>query len=111
VVTTPQELAIIDVRKSITFCNQMNLPVLGVIENMSGMVCPKCGEELDDFTTGAGLKMAAEMGVPFLGRVPIDPRIMKSGDEGKPFVGHIADSQTARAFRKIVEPITLLGQT
>jgi len=110
VVTTPQDLSIIDVRKSITFCNQMNLPVLGVVENMSGMVCPKCGEEIDYFTTGAGEQMAVEMKVPFLGRVPIDPRVMKSGDDGKPFVSHMAGSETAQAFAGIVEPIASLGQ-
>ncbi len=110
VVTTPQELAIIDVKKSIGFCNQMNLPILGVVENMSGMICPKCGEEIDYFTTGAGQQMAAEMKVPFLGRVPIDPRVMKSGDDGKPFVNHMAESEAATAFMHIVEPIARLNR-
>lgn len=110
VVTTPQELAIIDVKKSITFCSQMNLPVLGVIENMSGMVCPHCGEEIGDYTTGAGQKMAVEMNVPFLGRVPIDPQVMKSGDAGRPFVSHIVASETAKTFKHIVEPVLRLNQ-
>ena len=110
VVTTPQELAIIDVKKSITFCNQMKLPVLGVVENMSGMICPKCGEEIGDYATGAGQQMAVEMKVPFLGRIPIDPWVMKSGDNGEPFVSHMADSETAKTFTQIIEPIAHLNR-
>jgi len=105
IVTTPQEISIIDVKRSITFCHQVKLPVLGVVENMSGMVCPKCGETIEYYKTGSGQKMADEMNVPFLGRVPIDPRVMVAGDEGKPFVSHMIDSEAARAFEKIVEPI------
>ena len=105
VVTTPQDLAIIDVKKSITFCSQMKLPVIGVIENMSGMICPKCGEQIDYFVSGAGRRMATEMDVPFLGRVPLDPRVMACGDDGKPFVTHMAESDTAAAFARIAEPI------
>jgi len=72
IVTTPQEVALSDVRKCINFCGQLNLPVLGVLENMSGFVCPKCGEITDIFKSGGGEKMAEEMNVPFLGKIPID---------------------------------------
>jgi Mrp family chromosome partitioning ATPase len=105
IVTTPQEVAIVDVKRSITFCHQLKLPVLGVIENMSGMICPKCGETIEHYKTGSGQKMAAEMNVPFLGRLPIDPQVMLFGDEGKPFVSHMIDSEAAKAFEKIVKPI------
>ena len=70
--------------------------------------CPKCGETIEDYVTGAGQQMADEMNVPFLGRVPLDPRVMRSGDAGEPFVSHMADSNPAAAFEKIVEPILAL---
>ena len=100
VVTTPQAVAISDVRRCITFCEKLKLPVLGVIENMSGFVCPHCGERTDLFGSGGGEAMAAEMSVPFLGRVPLDPQVVASGDEGRPFVG--SESATAGAFETIV---------
>ncbi|GAG05347.1 unnamed protein product, partial [marine sediment metagenome] len=102
---TPQEVSLSDVRKSINFCRKLNLPVIGVIENMSGMVCPHCGGRIDLFKTGGGEKMAKSMNVPFLGRVPIDPLVVESGDEGKPFVYHYSKTDTAKAFEKIMEPI------
>jgi len=105
IVTSPQELAIVDVKKCLTFCKQLNLPVLGVIENMSGFVCPKCGERTDIFKSGGGEIMANEIGVPFLGRIPIDPQIVQACDSGKPFVYYYNQSQTAKAFEKILNPI------
>ena len=101
IVTTSQEVALSDVRKCISFCNVIDLSVLGVLENMSGFVCPKCGERTDVFKSGGGENMAREMGVPFLGRIPIDPEIVQSCDSGKPFVFHYNQSQTAKAFKKI----------
>ncbi len=105
VVTTPQEVAISDVRKSITFCRSLQLPVLGVLENMSGFVCPKCGERTDIFKAGGGENMATAMNVPFLGRIPIDPQIVEACDSGQPYVDKYRQSQAARAFQ---EAVTLL---
>ena len=110
VVTTPQDLATSDVRKSITFCRKLKLPVLGVVENMSGFVCPKCGEVTDIFKSGGGERMAEEMGVPFLGRIPIDPCVGKASDEGAPFVYHYSKTETARAFERVIEPIRALSE-
>jgi ATP-binding protein involved in chromosome partitioning len=105
VVTTPQDVAIADVRRSVSFCKTLNLRVAGIVENMSGLICPHCAQQIDLFKVGGGGKLAAEMGVPFLGRIPLDPMIVASGDEGKPFVQSHADSPSARAFATVVEPI------
>ncbi|MFC1474817.1 P-loop NTPase, partial [bacterium] len=86
IVTTPQDVALADVRKSVTFCRKIELPVLGVVENMSNPNCPHCGEEVEMFGTGGGEKMAADMDVPFMGRIPLTHEILLSGDMGKPFV-------------------------
>ena len=102
VVTTPQDVALVDVRKSISFCQQLGLPVLGVIENMSGFVCPHCGEVADIFKSGGGEKMAGQMSVPFLGRVPLDPLVVTAGDAGTPYVYTYAKSSAAQAFEPIV---------
>ena len=112
VVTTPQDVATSDVRKSITFCRQLKLPVLGVVENMSGFVCPKCGELTAIFKSGGGERMATEMGVPFLGRIPIDPAVGTACDEGAPFVYHYSKTETAKAFEHILSPVLgLSGET
>lgn len=105
IVTTPQNLSLLDVRKSISFCKQVNVPVLGVIENMSGLICPHCKTVIDVFKSGGGEKMAKEMGVRFLGRIPIDPLIVEASDSGKPFVYHYAKTEAAVAFKKAVEPL------
>jgi CO dehydrogenase nickel-insertion accessory protein CooC1 len=84
---------------------KLNLKILGIIENMSGMDCPYCGRRIDLFKTGGGELAAAELNVPFLGKIPIDPRIVASGDEGKPFAVYQADSEAARAFQEIVDRI------
>jgi len=109
IVTTPQDLALADVRKSIRFCEKLNLPVLGVIENMSGFVCPHCGKTADIFKSGGGERMAEEMRVPFLGRIPIEAEMVTSGDNGKPYVSAYADSETTRRFESIVT--TLLDKS
>ncbi len=105
VVTTPQEVSLLDVRKSISFAKAVNLPVLGVVENMSGFVCPHCGKETDVFKVGGGEKAAKELGLPFLGRIPLDPRIVVGGDAGKPFVLQHPDSPAAKAFRGVVQAL------
>ena len=109
VVTTPQDVATADVRRSITFCRQLSLPVLGVVENMSGFVCPNCGTVTDIFKAGGGERMAADMGVPFLGRIPIDPAVGEACDTGKAFVYHYNGTETAKAFERMVTPILALS--
>ena len=105
IVTTPQDVALSDVRKCITFCRDLRLPVLGVLENMSGFICPKCGQKTDIFRSGGGESMAKQMGVPFLGRIPIEPLIVQACDFGKPFVFHYSQSKTAKTFQGILNPI------
>ncbi|HUT25009.1 MAG TPA: iron-sulfur cluster carrier protein MrpORP [Sumerlaeia bacterium] len=101
IVTTPQDLAISDVRRCISFCSAVSLPVIGVVENMSGFVCPHCGEKADLFKTGGGKALAEEMQVPFLGAVPIDPQIVVSGDSGRPCIESCPDSAATEAFADI----------
>lgn len=105
IVTTPQELAAIDVRKCITFCRQLGLPVLGIIENMSGFVCPHCGKRSDIFAGHSGREMAEDFKVPFLGSIPIDPALGAAADRGKPFVTLEPDSPTAKALQHAFEPL------
>ena len=105
VVTTPQNLSTNDVRRSISFCRKLGVPVLGVIENMSGFVCPQCQAVLDIFKTGGGQRMASEMQVPFLGAIPLDPLIVKACDDGDPFVTHQAQTPVAQAFMRAVRPL------
>jgi Mrp family chromosome partitioning ATPase/predicted Fe-Mo cluster-binding NifX family protein len=95
VVTTPQAVSTSDVRRSIGFARQLELPILGVIENMSGFVCPECGAQVDVFGSGGGVSMAEEMGVPFLGRIPIDPGFVTACDEGS--LGPFLESGSAGA--------------
>ena len=105
IVTTPQAVATADVRRSIGFCRKLSLPVLGVLENMSGFACPSCGVVTDIFDKGGGEQMARELGVPFLGRVPIDPQIARDCDQGRPFVQNHAASATGLAFKKMLGEI------
>ena len=105
IVTTPQDVALLDSRKSVNFAKQLNMPVLGIIENMGGMSCPHCGESIDLFKIGGGEKAAKEMDVPFLGRLPIDPEIVDAGDSGSPIVFENDKSKSAEAFFEIVENI------
>jgi Mrp family chromosome partitioning ATPase len=97
-VTTPQEVALLDVMKSAGFAQTLGLPILGIIENMSGYECPECGHKADLFKAGGGERAAKELGVTFLGRIPIDPEIVVSGDSGKPFIDANPDSKAAKAF-------------
>lgn len=109
-VTTPQDLSTADVRKSISFCRKLNIKVLGVLENMSGFACPHCGEHTDIFKSGGGEKMAQDMGVPFLGRIPIDPKIVQASDEGTPYVYHYAKTDAAKAFSEAIGPLLDLDE-
>jgi len=105
VVTTPQDVAILDSRKSVVFAKEVNVPVIGVIENMSGMTCPHCGERVDLFSSGGGEKAANELGVPFLGSIPIEPEMVKLADAGKPFIHFRKESETAKLMNSIVDSI------
>jgi ATP-binding protein involved in chromosome partitioning len=107
IVTTPQDVALLDVKKSITFCRKLNMPIIGVIENMSGFTCPHCGERIEIFKSGGGKRMSEEMNVPFLGSIPIDGIITDRGDAGKPFVseGDDASSHVRDSFNKIVNQL------
>ena len=106
VVTTPQEASLVDCRKAIRFVQQVGLPVLGVIENMSGFVCPHCGETTDVFLSGGGEAMAVEMGVPFLGRVPLHPQVCAASDLGGPAFGPGAPPEVQEAIDGIVAGLT-----
>jgi ATP-binding protein involved in chromosome partitioning len=106
IVTTPQRVAAVDVRKSINFCRQLSVPVIGVIENMSGFVCPKCGEITQILPAGGGRKIAADMKVPFLGAIPMDPVIAQSSDDGQAFIHYFATSPTAKIMQEIINLIT-----
>jgi len=103
VVTTPQELAISDVRRCVTFCDKVVVPVSGILENMSGWQCPHCGAEFDLFGAGGGEKLAREMRVPFLGRIPIDPQVVTAGDSGIELLDRYPESPATRAFLSLAE--------
>jgi Mrp family chromosome partitioning ATPase len=105
VVTTPQRVSVEDVRRSLQFLNKVNLPILGIVENMSGLTCPHCGQEIELFKKGGGEALAREWGVPFLGRIPLEPELVEEADRGHPFLERHADSQAGRAFTKIAEVV------
>ncbi len=107
IVTTPQDVAILDSRKSVNFAKELKVPVLGIIENMSGFICPHCQKEIDLFGTGGGEKSAADLGVPFLGRIPFEAAIVKSGDKGRPFIHFGKEGQSAKIMDEIINKITL----
>lgn len=109
-VTTPQQLAVADVRRSVSFCEAVKMPVVGIIENMSGLVCPHCGGQIDLFGGGGGEALAREMGVPLLGRIPIDPQIVTCGDEGVPYVHRFAKSPAARSFAEVVQKVVAASE-
>ncbi|KAL8903520.1 MAG: hypothetical protein Q9207_003878, partial [Kuettlingeria erythrocarpa] len=107
VVTTPQEVSLLDVRKEIDFCNKAGIRVLGVVENMSGFVCPGCTHKNKIFkaTTGGARKLAKETGVPYLGAVPLDPRIGMACDYGESFFDNFPNSPACIALKKIVKKV------
>jgi ATP-binding protein involved in chromosome partitioning len=107
IVTIPSEVSQIVVGKAITFSKQLNIPVIGIIENMSGFVCPECGKETNIFKMGGGEKVSQEYSVPFLGRIPLDPRICETSDLGRPFILEHSVSPATKAFMDIVEKIKI----
>ncbi|HUV79434.1 MAG TPA: Mrp/NBP35 family ATP-binding protein [Candidatus Bathyarchaeia archaeon] len=104
IVTTPQDLALLDSRKTVNFAEILKVPVIGIVENMSGFVCPHCGKEINIFKYGGGERAAEELGVPFLGRVPLDPQMVEAADSGTPFVLQ-KESKVSKAFEEIVENV------
>ncbi len=104
-VTTPQDVAILDVRKALAMFRKLNVPILGVVENMSDFVCPHCGGRTAIFGEGGGSKIAAENGVPLLAQIPIDPETRKGGDEGQPILIRKPGSPQAEAFRKLAAAV------
>ncbi|XP_042865042.1 cytosolic Fe-S cluster assembly factor nubp1-like isoform X1 [Penaeus japonicus] len=107
IVTTPQEVALLDVRKEITFCRKVNIPIIGIIENMTTFVCPKCKTETAIFpaTTGGGTQLAAESGLPLLGQLPLDPRIARACDHGQNFLTDEPDAPAAIGYKEIAKKI------
>jgi ATP-binding protein involved in chromosome partitioning len=105
IVTTPQDVALLSVRKSINFAKTIKMKIVGIVENMSGLTCPHCGKIINLFKTGGGEKAAKDFAIPFLGQIPIDPRIVEEGDRGIPFVLSQDDSIVVKAFNQIVEKI------
>ena len=106
IVTTPQEISLADVRKSINFCRQVDMKIMGVVENMDGFVCPRCGEKVLIFGSGGGKKMAAQMDVPFIGEIPLDTEMVKMGDKGRLDTLMEKDElEINMAYKKIVDRI------
>lgn len=107
IVTTPQEISLSDVRKEINFCKKTEMPILGVVENMSGFVCPNCDCESQIFppVTGGAQKMCEDMQVPLLGKVPLEPKILMSCEKGQCFVAEHPGTKSANAFLEIVKKV------
>ena len=105
IVTIPSEVSQDVVKKAVTFARKMGVPIIGIVENMGSILCPHCGKKVDVFGSGGGEKVAFDMGVPFLGSIPLDPRISQTMDAGAPFIIQEPDSNAASAFLKIVEKI------
>jgi ATP-binding protein involved in chromosome partitioning len=105
IVTIPSEVSQAVVKKAITFAREMKVPILGIVENMAGMICPHCGEMIEVFSSGGGARVSDEMGVDLLGSIPMDPRIAADSDSGTPFVVSHPNSPAAKVFSDIVAEI------
>ena len=106
IVTTPQDVALMDSRKTVNFSHMLKVPVIGIVENMSGLNCPECGHLIPLFKIGGGEKAAKDLNVPFLCRVPIDPEVVQKSDSGTPYVVSYPDSEVTKAFQEIAEKCT-----
>ncbi len=106
IVTTPQDVAVLDARKSFFFAKELKIPIIGIIENMSGLTCPRCQEEIYLFSAGGGEKASLDLGVPFLGKIPIETEMVRLGDSGKPFIDSMKESKTAGVMNEIIDNIT-----
>ena len=104
-VTAPSEVSQIVVKRAIGFTRELRVPLVGVIENMGGFVCPKCGAEFDILGTGGGQKISKELGVPFLAKIPIDQKICEDSDRGTPFIIEHAETPAAKAFMRVVDKV------
>ena len=105
IVTTPQDVALIDARRAIKMFNEVKVPIIGIVENMSYFVCPHCNEKTEIFSHGGGVMTSEKYNVPFLGKIPLDVEIRKCGDEGKPIVDANPDSPQTKSFLKIAEDV------
>jgi ATP-binding protein involved in chromosome partitioning len=105
IVTMPTDLSRVIVEKAITFAQRLKMPVIGVVENMSGFICPHCGKKTEIFQSGGGKKIAMETGAQYLGSIPIDPKVSLDADKGSPFVIAHKDSEAAKAFAEIVAKV------
>lgn len=103
IVTTPQEVALADVRKSIRFCREVKMEIFGLVENMSGYTCPECGAAMNIFGTGGGQRTAIEAKIPFLGKIPMDPLLVACGDTGVSYQDKHPESVASKAFQKIAD--------
>jgi len=101
IVTTPQDVVLLDVKKAVFFSRDSNVPIIGIVENMSGLKCPHCHENIDVFKTGGGAKICMELGVTFLGKIPLDPAITEKCDSGEAFVAAYPSSVAAKVFDEI----------
>jgi Mrp family chromosome partitioning ATPase len=108
IVTTPQEVSLADVRKSISFCHTLKMKIFGLVENMSGFICPHCGEQVDIFGAGGGAKTAREARIDFLGSIPLDPRVVACGDAGQSYQETYPDSPVTKAYASIAGKIATL---
>jgi len=111
IVTTPQEVATLETSKAVKFVEKLEIPVIGVVENMSGMVCPHCHTEVDVFGKGGGKKMADDLGVPFLGAIPLDIDMRQAADEGRPFVIKRGENPTWTAVNEVMEALVKRVET
>jgi len=105
IITIPSEVSQVVVKKAVTFARKLGMPIIGIVENMSGFICPKCGARIDIFKSGGGRKIAEELDVPFLGSIPIDQKICEDSDRGTPFIFEHPDSPASKAFMEIVKKV------
>ena len=109
IVTTPQEVALADVRKSISFCRTVKMDIVGIVENMSGFKCPHCGDTIDLFGSGGGEKTALNAGIPLLGKIPFDPKVVLCGDSGACYQDEFKDSEVTKAFQNVADKVAELA--
>lgn len=105
-VVTPQEVAIDDLRRAAAFCQRLEIPIAGLLENMSGMLCPHCGEQINLYKKGSGKSLSAELGIPFLGEVPFDPDMVIASDKGVPYVREFAEKPASRVILNVAAELS-----
>ena len=111
IVTTPQDVVLLDVKKAVFFSRDSNVPIIGIVENMSGLQCPHCNNHIDVFKAGGGEKICTELGVEFLGKIPLDPGITEKCDSGEAFVAAYPNSDASKAFGEIVKKCEVFVRT